>query len=99
MNVGNINGPGGVERGRGRSADADPRDATPRAGDAPTKDTASISQDGRASLEAVEQLTERARKGEDRTALLDAVRAMMTSGKLATPEAFRGAAEAMLRGE
>ncbi len=98
MDVGNINHSGGINRNHGsadRAAQKVLKPHVPAHGS--VQDKASISQDGKATLARVEELTQRLRNEDDgRSQLVDAARQRLASGALDSFEAYRGAAAGLL---
>lgn len=95
MDIGNIQSTGGIDRTGDRLSrpGASKVDAGARK---PGQDSATISAAGRETLEATEALVEKARAGEDRTAIVEQAKARLASGDLASPEALEGAARGLL---
>jgi len=97
MDIGHIQGPGGIDRTSDRP-DRASTDRAPGKGQGPAVDSATISAAGRETLRSMEALVAKAREGEDRTEAVEQAKARLESGVLSTPAAFDGAARNLLRG-
>ena len=93
MDIGNIQGPGGINRHSDRPDRVDARKpdaATP----ARPADSAAISDTGRETLQSVEALAERAKGGgEDRSEIVAQAAARLQSGELDTAAVLKGTAQ------
>ena len=95
MDIGNIQGPGGVNRHGDRPERVDARKSDLVA--SKPSDTAAISETGRETLQSVEALAERAKGGaEDRSEIVASAAARLQSGALDSGEALKGAAQRLL---
>lgn len=97
MDIGHIEGNGGVERGsdRPQSLDRQRNQVHGRAGATP--DSAAISNAGREALQSADALAERARHaGDDRQAAVEAARLKLADGTLDSTDAVLGAARGLL---
>ncbi|MBK8099020.1 MAG: hypothetical protein IPK26_18085 [Planctomycetes bacterium] len=99
MNIGNVQGNGGIERG----ADRPTRTEQKRSGAALRSepiDQAAISTGGREKAASVEALTERARDpGEDRREKIQRAMSRLMSGELDSVAAHKAAAQKVLQSD
>lgn len=97
MDIGNI-GTGGIDRSAARpDGPVLQPQPQPRPVHGPiVSDHAAISDASRATMAAIDRFSDQARAGEDRSSLLEAVRARLRAGALDAPEVWREAARALL---